>query len=63
MRRVAFLLINLPAQPPDFEYSAQGIKLLQHMSNWEYERLWKNLKGLTEQEADWKPNPESNSVR
>lgn len=33
------------------------------MSNWEYEGLWKNLKGLTEQEADWKPNPESNSVR
>ena len=41
----------------------QQVKLLQHMSNWEYDSLWKNLTGITEQEADWKPNPESNTVR
>jgi|GEM_PF-1390183 len=58
-----FLMAGLPSLPPDFEYSVQGIKLLQNMSNWEYNSLWGNLKGLTEQEADWKPNSESNSVR
>ena len=58
-----FLAASLPLLPPDFEYSVQGIKLLQNMSNWEYSSLLKNLTGLTEQEADWKPNPESNSVR
>jgi len=56
-------MAGLPSLPPDFEYSVQGIKLLQNMSNWEYNSLWGNLKGLTEQEADWKPNSESNSVR
>jgi DinB superfamily len=58
-----FLMAALPALPPDFEYSVNGIKLLQNMSNYEYRGLWENLKGITEKEADWKPNAESNSVR
>lgn len=55
-----FLISTLP---PDFEYSIQQVKLLQSMSNDEYKSMWGNLKGITEKEADWKPNGESNSVR
>jgi len=58
-----FLVATPPLLPPDFDYSVQQVKLLQHMSNWEYDSLLGNLKGITEKEADWKPNPESNSVR
>lgn len=57
------LMASLPALPLTTGYSTQEVKLLQEMTEGQYKSLWENLKGITEQEADWKPNPEANSVR
>ncbi|MBD2701747.1 DinB family protein [Spirosoma sp. BT702] len=60
----------LPFLMPEFSSAVQGdefslneVRLLQDMTDYQYKSLWGNLKGITEKEADWKPNPESNSVR
>ncbi|QIP13453.1 DinB family protein [Spirosoma aureum] len=58
-----FVVAELPSSALDDEFSLKEVHLLQGMSGWEYKSLWGNLKGITEKEADWKPNPESNSVR
>ena len=47
----------------DDEYSLKEVRMLQDMTASQYKTLWGNLKGITEKEADWKPNPESNSAR
>ncbi len=47
----------------DDDFSLKEVQLLQDMTAWEYKSLWGNLKGITEKEADWKPNSESNPVR
>lgn len=39
------------------------VSLLREMVAETYTSLWKNLTGITEKEADWRPNPESNSAR
>ncbi|GAA4416202.1 hypothetical protein GCM10023187_47440 [Nibrella viscosa] len=41
----------------------QEVSLLSDMTDFQYKSLWGNLKGITEKEADWKPNAESNSIR
>ncbi|GAB2577739.1 hypothetical protein GCM10027190_29360 [Spirosoma areae] len=51
----------MPIQDDDF--SLREVRLLQDMTANQYKSLWGNLKGITETEADWKPNPESNPVR
>lgn len=58
-----FLIPELPAPIQDSEFSLKEVQLLQGMTSWEYKSLWGNLKGITEKEADWKPNPESNPIR
>ena len=58
-----FLVTELPSFAQDDEFSLKEVQLLQDMAAWEYKSLWGNLKGITEKEADWKPNPESNPVR
>lgn len=58
-----FLIADLPSPTRDDEFSPKEVQLLQSMTIWEYKSLWGNLKGITEEEADWKPNPESNPVR
>ncbi|HEV7347419.1 DinB family protein [Telluribacter sp.] len=57
------LLASLPALSKNAPFSLQEVKLLQDLTNAQYQALWGNLKEITEQEADWKPNPEANSVR
>lgn len=58
-----FLVTALPTLSQDDEFTPKEVQLLQDMAAWEYKSLWGNLKGITEKEADWKPNPESNPVR
>lgn len=58
-----FLANDLPSPTPADDFSLKEVHLLQGMTSWEYKSLWGNLKGITEKEADWKPNPESNPVR
>lgn len=58
-----FLVTDLPSPRLDEEFSLNDVRLLQDMTSWEYKSLWSNLKGITEKEADWKPNPESNPIR
>jgi hypothetical protein len=58
-----FLVAELPPSALDDEFSLKEVQLLQDMTESQYKSLWGNLKGITEKEADWKPNPESNSAR
>lgn len=57
------LVATFPTSLRDDEISLQDVALLQSMTAWEYKSLLGNLKGITEKEADWKPNPESNPIR
>jgi hypothetical protein len=58
-----FLVAELPSPVQDEEFTLKEVHLLQNMTAYEYKSLWGNLKGITEKEADWKPNPESNPAR
>ena len=57
------LVPTLSSLPNEKDCPLEKVSLLSEMSTNAYKSLWGNLKGITEQEADWKPNPESNSVR
>ncbi|QDK81573.1 DinB family protein [Spirosoma sp. KCTC 42546] len=49
--------------PENDQLLINKVSLLREMAADTYANLWKNLTGITEKEADWQPNPESNSVR
>jgi hypothetical protein len=42
---------------------AHEMKVMGEMADGDYQFLWQILEGVTEQELDWKPNRESNSIR
>lgn len=58
-----FLATDLPFSVQDDDFTLKEVRLLQDMTDYQYKSLWGNLKGITEKEADWEPNPESNSTR
>lgn len=58
-----FMAVPLTPSSTEDDCTRQEINVLQKMGNSAYKGLWGNLKGITEKEADWKPNPESNSTR
>ncbi|GAA4454088.1 hypothetical protein GCM10023189_20100 [Nibrella saemangeumensis] len=59
----SLLAATLPSTSQENQCAMQEVSLLSDMADYQYKSLWGNLKGITEKEADWKPNPESNPIR
>jgi hypothetical protein len=57
--------LSLQARPnaEDPALVAHELKLLGEMATGGYQYLWEKLAGITDDELDWKPNKEANSVR
>lgn len=59
-----FLLPSMDASiGQDDSFTLKAVSFLQEMTDYQYKSLWGNLKGITEKEADWRPNSESNPAR
>lgn len=58
------LLSDTPdPEAPDDALLMHEVKVLEEMDSGSYRGLWSNLRCLTEEEMDWRPHAESNSVR
>jgi uncharacterized protein YutD len=59
---ICLLPFSAKANPEDEELIAQ-IDLIREMDNDSFGWIWSILKGVTDEELDWKINEESNSIR
>lgn len=56
-------LLSETEEPEDDALLLHEVKVVEEMGSGHYRGLWGNLRCLTEEEMDWRPHPEANSLR